>query len=280
MARLHVKQSPGGRAACALLLIFGFCGCANLTDRADRAARRGGLAGSVVQGTQYRHQIFVNTAPRGAVLFVFVDGDGSPWSRDGQEPATDPTPRRPLALELAARTPHSVVYVGRPCYFLARSDAACNTGVWTSERYSASVVASLAAVVNRTAAVNGFRSIVLIGYSGGGTLAVLMAPYIPSTSAVATIAANLDVAAWASWHGYRPIEGSLNPATQPPLDSAIRQWHLVGGRDVNVPERVSRRYLDTLNPGQIWRFPSFDHACCWAEQWPNILGRIEAALGD
>jgi hypothetical protein len=108
----------------------------------------------------------------------------------------------------------------------------------------------------------------------------LMAPNIPSTAAVVTIGANLDVAAWSSWNGYLPLEGSLNPAAQAPLKPDIRQWHLVGGRDLIVPESVSRRYLDTLHPDQTWRFPSFDHACCWVEQWPDILGRIDAALGD
>jgi pimeloyl-ACP methyl ester carboxylesterase len=245
-----------------------------------RIAQRGGLAAAVVQGTQFRHEIFMNTAPRGAVLFVFIDGDGSPWNRDGQEPAFDPTPHRPLALELAAGTPRSVIYVGRPCYFSVRSDAACTPSVWTAERYSAPVVASLAAVVNGFAADHGFGRVVLIGYSGGGALAVLMAPHIPSTRAVVTIAADLDTAAWSAWHGYLPLDGSLNPAAQAPLDPAIRQWHLVGGLDVNVPERVSRRYLDRMDPAQVWRFPRFDHRCCWVEQWPAVLARIETELGE
>ena len=73
------------------------------------------------------------------------------------------------------------------------------------------------------------RSVVLIGYSGGGVLAVLIAPQVPG-SAVVTIAANLDVEAWARWHQYTPLSGSLNPATQPPLD-ALHEWHLVGDRD-------------------------------------------------
>jgi hypothetical protein len=280
VAGLRVKQSPARFAVRIFPLLFALFGCANLAERAGRLAQQDGLAASVVQGTQFRHELFVSAAPRGSVLYVFIEGDGSPWSDNGREPAHDPTPRRPLALELAVRTPRSVMYLGRPCYFLARSDSACRPSVWTSERYSAGIVESLVAVVNRFVQEGAYRSVILIGYSGGGTLAVLMAPSIPATGAVVTIGANLDVAAWSSWHGYAPLEGSLNPAAQAPLEPAIRQWHLVGGRDLIVPESVSRRYLDTLHRDQIWRFPSFDHACCWVEQWPNILGRIEAALGD
>jgi hypothetical protein len=280
VARLHVKQSPSRLAACTFCVLLALCGCANRAERARHLAEQGGLAASIAQGTQYRHELFVNSAPRGAVLYVFIEGDGSPWSADGRQPERDPTPHRALALELAVRTPRSVMYLGRPCYFSARSDAACRPAVWTSERYSASIVASLVRVVNRFVEDHACRRVILIGYSGGGTLAVLMAPYIPSTAAVVTIGANLDVAAWSSWHGYLPLEGSLNPAAQAPLNADIRQWHMVGGRDLIVPEGVSRRYLDTLRQEQIWRFPSYDHACCWVEQWPTILARIDAALGD
>jgi pimeloyl-ACP methyl ester carboxylesterase len=280
VAGLRVKQSPARRAAWIFPLLFALFGCANRAERAGRLAQQDGLGASVVQGTQYRHEVFISAAPRGSVLYVFIDGDGSPWSDNGGEPARDPTPRRPLALELAVRTPRSVMYLGRPCYFLARSDSACRPSVWTSERYSAGVVESLVAVVNRFVQDSDYRSAILIGYSGGGTLAVLMAPHIPSTAALVTIGANLDVAAWSSWHGYVPLEGSLNPAAQAPLKPNIRQWHLVGGRDLIAPESVSRRYLDTLRQDQTWRFPAFDHACCWVEQWPNILARIDAALGE
>ena len=259
-------------------MLLALCGCANRTERAVRLAQQHGLVESVVQGTTYRHELFFS-APRGAMLFVFIEGDGTPWSGNGRKPARDPTPQRALALELALRTPRSVMYLGRPCYFLARSDSACRPGVWTAERYSASIVDSLSQVVNRFVEDHAYRSVILIGYSGGGTLAVLMASNIPSTAAVVTIGANLDVAAWSSWNGYLPLEGSLNPAAQPPLKPNIRQWHLVGGRDLIVPESVSRRYLGTLHPDQTWRFPAFDHACCWVEQWPTLLARIDAALG-
>src|SRR5216683_4218065 len=233
--------------------------CQDLTAHATRAAQHAGLTSSLVQGTQYQHEIFFNSSTRGDTLFVFIEGDGSPWSPDGMRVSHDPTPHRALALELAEHTPHSILYLGRPCYFSARTDPGCNTRIWTSERYSAQVVESLAAVVNRYAANNAYRSVTLMGYSGGGTLAVLMAPRIPSTRAVITIAANLDVEAWASWHGYLPLDGSLNPATQAPLNPAIQQWHLVGDRDLIVPARVSRRYLDSMRPERIWHFARFDH---------------------
>src|SRR5258708_14449552 len=41
--------------------------------------------------------------------------------------------------------------------------------------------------------------------------------------------------------GYLPLEGSLNPALQPPLPTSLRQWYLVGQRDTNVPAVATAR---------------------------------------
>ncbi|MEO7207619.1 MAG: hypothetical protein ABI356_04950 [Steroidobacteraceae bacterium] len=130
-------------------------------------------------------------------------------------------------------------------------------------------------MINRYADENDSRCVALVGYSGGGALSVLIAPLVPSTCAVVTIAADLDVDAWTRWHHFLPLKGSLNPATQPSLDPHIAQWHLVGDRDTNVPPEISARYLDRVSNDQIWHFSTFDHNCCWAEQWPGILARID-----
>ena len=249
-----------------------------MTAAATRTALNAGLTPDIVQGTMYRHVTFVRTAPAAGPLYVFIEGDGSPWRSGGTRVAEDPTPHHPLALSLAAQTPASNIYLGRPCYFQARTDAACHPSVWTAERYSAQVVASMAAVINHNVAAHPARGIVLIGYSGGGVLAVLLAPLVHA-SAVVTIAANLDVEAWAQWHRYTPLSGSLNPATQPPLDS-LREWHLVGDRDAVAPSRLNQRYLDRVSPDHVWHYPNFDHVCCWAQQWPGIFARIQAAIGE
>jgi hypothetical protein len=254
-------------------------GCRDLTARAARTASAAGLDASVVAGTGYRHQVFSRSLIAGAPLYIFIEGDGSPWRRNGTLVADDPTPHRALGLALAIKTPGSVIYLGRPCYFSARIDPACDARAWTSQRYSAPVVESMAAVANRYAAANNSRRVVLVGYSGGGSLAVLIAPLIHTACSVVTIAADLDTEAWTAFHRYLPLEESLNPATQAALDPLIEQLHLVGDRDTNVPPQLSHRYFDRLGSDQVWHFAGFDHVCCWVEAWPGILARIESALG-
>jgi hypothetical protein len=249
-----------------------------MTAAATRTALNAGLTPAIVQGTMFQHVTFVRPTPAAGPWYVFIEGDGSPWSGGGTRVSDDPTPHHPLALTLAAQTPASIMYLGRPCYFQARSDAACRPSAWTSERYSGQIVTSMSAVINRYVAANPSRRVVLIGYSGGGVLAVLIAPLVHA-SAVVTIAANLDVEAWARWHQYTPLSGSLNPAAQPQLESP-HEWHLVGDRDAVVPPRLSQRYLERVSPDHVWHYTSFDHVCCWAQQWPSIFARIQAAIGE
>jgi pimeloyl-ACP methyl ester carboxylesterase len=137
----------------------------------------------------------------------------------------------------------------------------------------------MAAVTNRlVAAQPQIREVVLIGYSGGGTVAWLMSTHVTSVTAVVTIAANLDVRAWTELHGYSPLVGSLDPAGSDRLPSRIRQWHLVGGNDRNVPPAIVAAVVARQPRAQFVEVPGFDHVCCWIERWPELLTQMGAPL--
>jgi pimeloyl-ACP methyl ester carboxylesterase len=211
------------------------------------------------------------------MLVLFVEGDGTPWDDEGARIASNPTPRVPLALKLAAETPGSVLYLGRPCYFEGEPPPPCTPSLWTSERYSSAVVSSMVAAADAFASAHGISRVLLVGYSGGGTVAALMAPRMRSVAGVVTIAANLDTEAWVKWHGYLPLTGSLNPFLQPPLPAGLPEWHLVGGRDVNVPYSTVQRYFERVPPASILRYPTYDHVCCWEALWPTLLQQLPIA---
>jgi pimeloyl-ACP methyl ester carboxylesterase len=168
--------------------------------------------------------------------------------------------------------------LGRPCYFETRADAGCSPLLWTHRRYAPEVVASMAAALRGFLAEHPFPRVVLIGYSGGGTLAWLVAARLPQASAVVTIAANLDIDAWAKAHAYTPLAGSLNPALQAPLSSAVREIHFTGGRDDNVPPSITQSFLARHPMAHIVELPQFDHRCCWIEGWPRLLDDAMMAL--
>src|SRR3972149_2178107 len=89
--------------------------------------------------------------------------------------ATDPTPTQAVALRLMHLDSAPSVLVGRPCYHELKRSAECTPGLWTHARYSSTVVASMLAVIEVLARGSNSTGVVLIGYSGGGALAMLIA---------------------------------------------------------------------------------------------------------
>lgn len=229
----------------------------------------------VTTGAPFRHLILTHPdleppeKERGE-LHVYLEGDGRPWLTR-QQIASDPTGSDLLALRLMARDPVQSIYVGRPCYHGFAADPGCRPWLWTHGRYSPEVVATMVAAI-RSLLPQGPRSrITLIGYSGGGVLAILMAPQLEGVVQVITIGANLDTDAWADHHGYSPLVGSLNPARQTPLEGGIRQLHLVGDQDARVPLASIATYLARNPKASLRVLAGFDHRCCWLEQWPQLL---------
>lgn len=272
-ARAACIVSP--RAALPALIALVVAACAGLHDphpSADQVAEQNGMRRLEVPGSGFRHRVYIRGELAGAArIHVYLEGDGLPWSSRTRI-SPDPTPLDPVALRLMARDPTPAVYLGRPCYFgLARS-AGCSPWTWTQGRYGREVVASLAGAAERVLPSDADRHLTLIGYSGGGALAVLLAGRLAGVDRLVTIGADLDIDAWADAHGYSRLEGSLDPATQPPLDARIAQLHLAGERDEVVPVGSLRAYLVRNPRARLRVIPGFDHRCCWAEVWPELLG--------
>ncbi|NEX22407.1 alpha/beta hydrolase [Thiorhodococcus mannitoliphagus] len=229
------------------------------------------MARRLVSGAGFEHVVFsrgdLRTTER---IHVYLEGDGLPW-RSRHRIASDPTPRNPLALRLMALDPSPSIYLGRPCYFgLAQADG-CSPWLWTDARYGAEVVDSMVAALKALLPADGPPPLTLIGYSGGGVLAALMAPRLGGEVRVVTLAANLDIDAWADHHGYSRLSGSINPANEPPIGASIMQLHLMGARDREVPPATVARFM-AVNPGAQRRlFSDSDHRCCWLDDWPALL---------
>jgi len=266
-----------------LVVMTNLLGCATPVQRIDKLAEKFGFEREIIGSEKFQHIVYYNrpfidlktkkpiTPFDKSLLHIYLEGDGSPWSRR-QMVAADPTPRKPLALRLMAKDDQPSVYIGRPCYLGFSQSDACNPLLWTHQRYAQTIVDSMVEVANKIIIKREFHRVRLIGYSGGGVLAMLMADSIPQTDSVVTIAANLDIDAWAKYHDYSLLKGSLNPANQPPLKPEIKQWHLLGKQDKNVPPRLVQAVIDRqVGLTKKISFEGFDHVCCWTERWPAIL---------
>ena len=210
----------------------------------------------------------------GERLRVYFGGDGRPWV-DGRV-ARDPTGRRQLGLRLFLADPAADAYLGRPCYHGGAAAPGCDPALWTSARYSPAVVGAMATGIAQLRALHGARRVELVGYSGGGTLALLVAAREPAVDRVITVAPLLDPVAWTAHHRLAPLAGSLSPLDAP-YPGGHAEWHLLGGRDAVVPPRLAARYAAHRPEAHFRVIDRFDHRCCWLAHWPGLLGELTPA---
>ena len=257
------------------IVFISLAGCSTPSQRFDQRALKQGLKSQQINSAPFQHRVyFANNLTEGGVLHVYLDGDGTPWVR-GHWIADDPTARNPLILNLMKQDSEPAILLGRPCYYGLNNTLGCENKYWTSHRYSKEVVDSMTQVLNAWLMKHNFKAIILIGYSGGGTLAILMADKIKNISAVVTVAANLDIAKWSQLHGYLTLKQSLNPADEIELSQQIKQIHFAGKEDKVVPSFIIKAYAERQKNAEYYEFFDKDHSCCWADNWKELLGLIK-----
>lgn len=215
-----------------------------------------------------------------AHLTVYIEGDGNAWLSPTRV-SPDPTPKQAAALSLALEDGGGghVAYLGRPCQYI--QVPACSPESWTSARYGEQTVKSLNGAIDRLKAMTGAGEIQLVGYSGGGTLAVLAGSRRDDVTGIITIAANLDIDAWVRIRGLTPLYGSLNPADLGPLAARIPQLHIAGEDDSVVPVAVPGSFLRRTGQAAADRLrvvAGMDHRSDWSAIWPDLLREARALL--
>ncbi|MGQ7843149.1 alpha/beta fold hydrolase [Granulosicoccus sp. 3-233] len=275
---------PLARYATLLLLCL-LQACATPTNKLDELAQSQGFERSELLAEGYRLLVYDNARARSdararrssadsAILHVYLEGDGSPWTHRTIVMA-DPTPRRPLMLRLMKLDREAAVYLGRPCYNGTSSDDGCDSSLWTSGRYSRTVIDSMASGLRVLAHRYGASELWLMGHSGGGALAMLLARENPMVTRVVTIAGNLNTRAWTAHHGYTPLYSSINPADLPPIRDEVWQWHFLGGQDAVIPPPLVRRFIMQQPQASGFLMKQFSHGCCWHLLWPRMLKALE-----
>jgi len=257
----------------AVVLVFAallLSACASPSQRYASHAHTLGFKALALEGGGFLHIAYEATdSSPSQPLKVYIEHDGTPWTGK-RTVSDDPTPRTHLSLELMARDSGHRLLLGRPCYLEAKDDARCNPLIWTHQRYSPQVIDSMVAALRGYLESHGITSTALIGYSGGGTIAWLMAERMPEVKSVVTVAANLDVGYWTSIHGYSELVGSLDPARQPPLPASVCQRHYVGKQDTNVPPSIVHAFATHHPTAKVLELADYDHLCCWLERWPTL----------
>jgi len=194
-----------------------------------------------------------------APVFLVIEADGAPWRASGYLPPANPTPTRAVgadtAVALASEFSSSVVYLGRHCQFVApqQADFARRCGaprLWAGARFAPEVVADLQAWIHEMTTVFPVlqgRPWILIGFSGGGTMAALLAPRLPNVACLVTFASPLDLAKWSQVVQRSPLDESLDPADDlMALTQLPRLGFWFGEKDTVVPVASLGRFSGLL----------------------------------
>jgi len=267
-----------------LIALAALAGCANLSpqSRWQHAAQLAEKAGWQKLRLPTAHFVLSAYVPKPVakssqqqdVLTVYIEGDGFAWISSSQA-SSDPTPRNPVALELALRHPQgAAAYLARPCQYVEAHDARnCLPAYWTERRFAAEVIEASNEAISALKQRSGASKLVLVGYSGGGAVAALVAARRSDVVQLITVAGNLDHRAWTQYHQVPPLTGSLNPADEWQALQSVPQRHFAGGRDEIVSRAVvdayAARFPASRRP-KVITVPGFDHVCCWVEQWGEL----------
>nr|WP_321514305.1 dienelactone hydrolase family protein [uncultured Pseudodesulfovibrio sp.] len=210
------------------------------------------------------------------VIHIYIEGDGVAYSTP-TSPSLDPTPITPTALLLARMDDASAVaYVGRPCQYVFED--VCTKKCWTSGRFSQTVLQTENSLVDAAKKTTGAKRVVLIGFSGGGTVAALLAERRADVTALITVCGNLDHAVWTTMHGITPLYESLNPTDHTVRLSSLPQVHFLGETDTNINRKVTDAFVSRLSPDApvtIRIVPGLAHGGkAWAKAWPELLNEL------
>jgi pimeloyl-ACP methyl ester carboxylesterase len=113
--------------------------------------------------------------------------------------------------------------------------------------------------------------LVLVGYSGGGVIAALVAGRRHDIALLITIAAPLDVTDWTRRLKLSPLVGSISPVDAVAALAQVPQIAFAGEQDTTVPLATIEGAVEKLGSrARLIVVPGFDHTCCWLRDWPSL----------
>jgi len=212
-------------------------------------------------------------------LTIYIEGDGAHWSLQ-MAPPPNPTPRKSLVVSLATQDQSPfILYLARPCQYIDIAQFKdCDPSVWTEGRFSSAVIQLANDVIDKVLLDLPKVRLNLVGHSGGGTLATLLAAKRSDVRCLVTLAAPLDIAAWTQSVSVGPLRLSNNPADPNIQLKNTRQTHFFGENDAIVKKESIGNYRNFSNNADFIVISGFDHTKAWADQWPMLQKKSCLAL--
>lgn len=247
------------------------------TAKADEIALGYGFTKALVKTDTFLLTSYLKLQDKKQSTHIYIEGDGFAWVTKSQI-SLNPTPTKPMLLRLATLDPHpNVVYIARPCqYTLLREDPNCSSQYWSGKRFAPEVISSVNQAISKTIGNQDNKVIELIGYSGGGAVAILAAGQRHDVGSIRTIAGNLDHVAFSNYHHITPLSGSLNPIDVAANIATIPQYHFTGQRDTIIPVSIAEGFKNKSGDSKcisLLTVEGVSHERGWEIVWKDLLKR-------
>ena len=179
-----------------LFVSFVLTGCYQVKTRIETAtilATANGFTKSIIQTDLFKLVSYQSITKADEIATFYIEGDGLAWlSR--RRVSANPTPKNPLALKLALTDlSANVIYIARPCQYVdLKTEQQCSSDYWTTKRISPEVIASLDQAITQIKQRAKINKIRLVGYTGGGAIAAVLAATLDDVIDMRTVASTLE----------------------------------------------------------------------------------------
>lgn len=242
------------------------------TELSDQVAINNSFKKELVKSDNFLITTYQKIQDHTQPIVFYIEGDGLP--QKGGFLTDNPTPIKQMLIKLAVLDKRpNVVYVGRLCQYTPMElNPKCKQNYWGSERFSIETVNVINDII---AKISQNKPYSLIGFSGGGTIATLIAAQDKNVKDIITLAGNLDTDEFLKLQGLPGyFINSINPVKIAGKINHIPQLHISGGADSRVPKIILDNYLAASGSStcvQSKIYSGIAHQGAWYKIWQEIL---------
>ena len=263
-----------------LVLTVSILGCTTLPACMDRAsfakniASKAGFTKEYIKAGDFTLMTYQRFNKRSDTISIYIEGDGRAWETKHRL-SGDPTPSNPVALRLAAVDPaDNIAYIARPGQYPLSGFPECDSRYWSGRRFSPEALESINRAIDILKEKSGAKYLELVGYSGGGAIAVLIVARRSDVVAFRTVAGNLNSNALCAYHHVSQLDGSMDPLDVAQKVAHIPQRHFVSSRDKVVPFAIAKSFVTMEGDQDYERITIVDglsHNDGWYKRWKGLL---------
>ena len=241
---------------------------------ADNIAVKAGFTKEYIKADDFTLMTYQRFDKRSDNMSIYIEGDGRAWETKYRL-SDDPTPLNPVALKLAAVDPaDNIAYIARPGQYSISGVPECDSKYWSGFRFAPEVVESINRIIDILKEKSDVKYVELVGYSGGGSIAVFVAAKRTDVIALRTVAGNLNINAFCTYHHVSKFEGSVDPLDFAQKVAHIPQRHFVGSIDKIVPFAIAESFVKMEGDKDCQRITVVDgvsHNDGWQKRWKELL---------